>query len=528
MKILSAAQMREVDRQTTQKYGIPSLLLMENAGINLYLTLEDYFEDLHQQRIAILCGKGNNGGDGIVLARQLQQRGIHPDLFLLGKISEVTGDARVNLDVYRKTGDPLQQITSLAQWREISATLPRYDIIVDALLGTGITQPLQGLYAEVVSAINLSDAFVLSVDIPSGMFSDSLEGGAPAVIADVTVTFTAPKIAHILSPDQEVMGDLRIVPIGSPAELMNRPDYYVNLMTRELAGFYVPRREIKAHKGNFGHVGIISGSRGKAGAAALCSSAALRAGSGLVTAYVPELVQPVVASFRPEVMTEGLPCTARGTLDLKAGAVLLDLLSHKDAAGMGPGLTTERGTVQFVHKVTQNSPIPLLLDADALNAFEGNTRKLVNRKKQPLVITPHPGEFSRLLGQPTPQVLANRLELTRNFAREQGLWVVLKGFRTLLATPEGEIFVCPLGNPGMATAGMGDALTGVLTSLLGTYACRGMTEPQQITQALILGIYLHSLAGDLAVRESGPEALTAGDVIDHLGKAYQELASAEP
>ena len=527
MKILTAKQINQVDRRTTTQFGIPSLLLMENAGMNLYLALEDYFDDLSQQRIAIICGKGNNGGDGIVLARQLAQRGIHPDVYLLGKVSDLSGDARTNLDIYLKAKQPVQEVSSSREWAEYSDGLTHYSLIVDALLGTGISKNLEGLYSDVVSTINLTDAFVLSVDIPSGMFSDSLEGGVQTVLADATVTFTAPKVAHILNEDQEAIGDLRIVPIGSPVQLLDRPAFCLNLITREWVCSRLRPREIGAHKGNFGHVAIVSGSLGKAGAAALCASAALRAGSGLVTIYTPDLIQHLVASFRPESMTEGLASTPRGTFASKGAERLLDLFKERDAAGIGPGMTTERQTVRFIHQVVQNAKIPLLLDADALNAFEGHAKKLTNRHGQPLILTPHPGEFSRLAGQTTKKVLAKKVEMCRQFAQHHKLWVVLKGFRTLIATPDGQVFVCPLGNPGMATAGMGDALTGVLTSLLGLYAARQMIEPEEITEALSVGVYLHSLAGDLAVARTSQEALTAGDVIDHLGEAYRNLTEAE-
>lgn len=523
MKILTAKQMNEVDRRTTERYGIPSLLLMENAGLNLYLALEDYFEDLAYRHIAIVCGKGNNGGDGLVLARQLVQRGIYPDVYLLSQASQVSGDARVNLDVYLKLGEVVQEITSQKQWAEVSQQFQLYDIIVDALLGTGIGEPLQGLYSKVVSTINLTDSFVLSVDIPSGMFSDSFEGGTQTVLADATVTFTAPKVAHILNEDLEAIGDLRIVPIGTPSELLERPDFYLNLITRELVQSVLLPRPVKSHKGNFGHAAIISGSRGKSGAAVLCATAALRTGSGLVTVYSPDIVQPMIASARPEIMTEGMPSTPRGALSLKAAETVLKSLADKDAVGMGPGLTTDRHTIQFVHRLVRDADTPLVIDADALNAFAGNVKKLTNKHGRPLVLTPHPGEFSRLTGRSTSEVLAEKVKISRHFAGQQRVWVVLKSFRTLIASPNGQVYVCPLGNPGMATAGMGDALTGVLTSLLGMYAAQGRTGEEDITHALVAGVYLHSLAGDLAVAQTSAEALSTGDVIDFLGKAYREL-----
>ncbi len=528
MKILTARQMNEVDQLSIEKYAVPRLVLMENAGMNLLMALEDYFEDLTKRRIAIICGKGNNGGDGLVLARQLRQRGIFSDLYLLGKTGEISGDARVNLDIYLKSGARVQEITTSKTWFEIKSKVLCYDILVDAILGTGISKPLRGLYAEVVSTVNqCSDVFVLSVDIPSGMFSDSLQGGIPTVRADLTVTFTAPKIAHILNEDQDTTGDLRIVPIGTPSKLLERPDFYLNLITRKEVQSYLLTRKIQSHKGHYGHVAIISGSQGKAGAAALSAGAALHTGSGLVTAFSPDVIQPIVASFNAEIMTEGLPSTRRGTLAKKTTNRLLKLLEGKDAAGMGPGLTTHPETLEVIHKIVRNTQIPLVLDADALNAFASQTAKLHNRHQQPLVLTPHLGEFSRLTDQPLHEILKKKVEISRDFAQKHRVWLVLKTFRTLIATPDGQVFACPLGNPGMATAGMGDVLTGVLTSLLGQFAAQATTDEEDITKAVILGVYLHALAGDLVAAKVGQESLSAGDVIRYLGKTYLELSGVE-
>ena len=525
MKILTTEQTNEVDRLTSQEFGLPSLLLMENAGMNLYWVLSEYFSDLQYQRIAIVCGKGNNGGDGLVLARQLTHRASSPQVYLVGKMTDVSGDARVNLETYLKSGGNIIEITTPQKWRSIREGLHFYDIIVDALLGTGISTPLKGLYSDVVSTINTAQAFVLSVDIPSGMFSNALLGDTQTVQADVTVTFSTPKVAHILNESQEAIGELRIVPIGNPFQLLEKPEHYLNLMTREKICSYLPARETCTHKGHFGHVAIVSGSRGKSGAAALSGIAALRTGSGLVTLYTPSAIQDVTASFQPELMTEGLSCTPTGTFAADAADELVEKLDNKDVAGIGPGVSCEDATVRFVHQVVQRAKTPLVLDADALNAFTGKTKKLKNDHQQPLILTPHPGEFSRLTGLSTEKVLADKVELSRQFAQEFGVWLVLKGFRTLVAEPDGQVFACPLGNPGMATAGMGDVLTGVLTSLVGMYTARGMTQPQQISKAVVLGVYLHSLAGDLAQLKTGPEALTASDVTSHLGKSYQGLSA---
>ena len=526
LKVLSAQQMKEVDRLTTEKYGLPSLLLMENAGISLYLALKDYFgEKLSEQRTAIICGKGNNGGDGLVLARQLRQRETAPDVFLLAAPEKVAGDARINLDIYQAMGGQVQPILSEEEWSGLTPRLESHDLVVDAILGTGISKPMAGLHAQVAEDVNRLRAFVLSVDFPSGMVSDAFRGKGPAIRADATVTFTAPKIAHVLHEDQESLGSLHLFPIGTPPELLQTPDYPIELITHPLASTCLPQRRASSHKGSFGHTVIVAGSRGKSGAAALATSAALRSGSGLVTACVPEAIQALVGSFRPEVMTEGLASTQVGTFASGAGDDLLEFLQGKQAAAIGPGLSTNPETVDFVHQVVQQARIPLVIDADGLNCFQGQRQQLFNNHDQPLVLTPHPGEFSRLIGKSTAEILDDKIELARRFAQDQHLWLVLKGFRTLIAPPDGRVFVCPLGNAGMATAGTGDVLTGVIASFLGQYQAQGLKTAQQTTQAVLAGVYLHSLAGDLAGRQTGGAALNASNIIEHLGAAQLELDS---
>ncbi|MEJ2077877.1 MAG: NAD(P)H-hydrate dehydratase [Acidobacteriota bacterium] len=526
MKILTADQMREVDRLSTEETGIPSLTLMENAGFHLYLALRDRFEDLADLNIAVICGKGNNGGDGMVLARQLVQREIYPDIILLAKHEQISGDAAVNLDILAHSGVPVFEMSTEEAWEEFSRTLEVYDIVVDAILGTGITQPLHGFFARVVSDLNDVPAFVLSVDIPSGMVSDAVEPPPLCVAADATVTFTAPKIAHILSQELEAVGELSIVSIGSPQNLLDRPEHRVNLLTSEELADAVLPRPVASHKGVYGHVVLITGSRGKAGAAGLCSYSALRTGSGLVTVYTPRDAQPTVAAFHPEVMTEGLPSTPDGTFSREAIHLALDLLQGMTAVGMGPGLTTNDETVDFIRTVVAQSPVPLILDADGLNAFKDCPDRLKNEHGQPLILTPHPGEFARLTGLSIPEILSDPIGSATEFAQRLGLWLVLKSYRTLIAAPGGEVYVSPCGNPGMATAGMGDVLTGVLTSMIGQYLASGLKEHSDITRGVCLGVFLHGLAGDLAADEEGWEHLVAGDVILALGDAYDELLEA--
>ncbi len=524
MKILDVKQMTEVDRLSTERCGVPSVLLMENAGMSLYRELADTFgERLADQRIVILCGKGNNGGDGLVLARQLAQRGIGRRVVLLGRKDEVKGDAALNLKIYLAAGEQVEEADSPERWRRFEPELAAADVIVDALLGTGLGKPLRGLYAQAVAAVNESRAFVLAVDIPTGMFSDSLERSEPTVRADLTVTFTAPKIAHVFNPDQAALGRLVVAPIGSPDSLLEDPVYFLEAMEPRRLARSLAERPLDTHKGAMGKVAVVGGSRGKAGAAVLAASAALQAGSGLVTVVVPEGVQPLAASFLPDLMTEGLPATSSGGFARGALEPTLQLLEQMDAAALGPGLGTDPETVEFARELTRRSPVPLVLDADALNALAGDPEGARNEPGRPLVLTPHPGEFSRLCGTPVEELLPDRIRLARAFARSHGWWLVLKGFRTLVAEPAGRVCVCRRGNPGMATGGMGDALTGVLLTQLGVLAARGWEDPAEVTERVSLGTYLHSAAGDLAAAELGAESLTASALVEYLGDAYAEL-----
>ena len=516
--------MGTVDRLTTRDCGLPSLLLMENAGLNLYQILKSRFGDrLAGRSTAILCGKGNNGGDGLVLARQLARRESSPTVILLCRPEQMQGDALVQLDAYRKSGGEVVSVTSREEWAEVAPIVGGCRIVVDALLGTGLGRPVTGLLAKVVRDVNGSGAFVLAVDIPTGTPSDGIRSIGPSVRAHATVTFTAPKIAHVLHREPETFGKIYVTPIGTPPQVLDTPDHFLNLMTPARIRALLPARRTFSHKGTFGHVAVIAGSRGKAGAGALASRAALRSGSGLVTGLAPDAVQPLMASFHPEIMTEGVPSTPAGTLASSGIDGILKILEGKDAAGLGPGLTTEQETVDVVRRLTREAGIPLVLDADALNAYAGQARELANRKGQPLVLTPHPGEFARLTAHSVAQITENGISIARNFARDRNLWLVLKGFRTLVAAPGGQVYACPLGNPGMATAGSGDVLTGVITSFLGQYRAQGRVSASQTTDAVVSAVYLHSLAGDLAARDRGMDSLTAGDLLDHLGPAFLQL-----
>ena len=521
MKILTVAQMTEVDRLSTEQYGIPGLLLMENAGMNCHRVLQEEFsEDLAELRIVVVCGKGNNGGDGMVLARQLLQHRIPSLVFLLGRLADLKGDAALNASILSHSGQSIHAIDDDSQMAALENSLEACDIAVDALLGTGLSKPLVGRYARAVEAINRSSGFRLAVDIPSGMSADSVTSSGLSVWADRTVTFTAPKIAHILSEDGERLGHLDVVSIGSPAALLDREDYFLELIDERQAADSLIPRSLNSHKGSYGHLLVLAGSRGKSGAAAMAARAALRTGAGLVTLAVPRCIQSEVAALNPEVMTEGLSEDDQGAFDSAAWEEVKPLLEGKTALAVGPGFSLQSGAARLVRRVVAESQLPVVLDAGAVDALRDHL-DVLNRRQASLVLTPHPGEFSRLTGIPTTEISSHGIHLARDFAGKYRVWLVLKGFRTLLADPQGKVRVCSLGNPGMATAGMGDVLTGVIGALLAGHAAQ--ETGQGALAAASAGLYVHSLAGDLAASRIGMDGMIAGDVIDCLPEAMAQL-----
>ena len=532
MKVLTAEQMREVDRLTTDRYGVPSLQLMENAGAAVADYLSRAFPDLSARNILVLCGKGNNGGDGFVVARRLRERGAPPRVFLFAELSAVRGDAAVNLQLWRAGGGELHAVNSKSEWATAREVLNEADLVVDALLGTGIKGPVEGLLASVIEDVNtwrgkrpsrLGRArarFVISVDMPSGLPSGNEDFGGPVIRADVTVTFTAPKVGQLLSPRADCVGKLIVRDIGTPRELLD-DDPTLKLHWLEPGEFRsLPMvRKADSNKGNFGHALIVAGSVGKSGAAVLGGRAGLRVGAGLVTVATPANVLPIVAAGMPDMMTTPLLATEDGTASLRN----LDddrfarVVQDKSVLAIGPGLSTNHETQQFIRTVLQKVSLPVILDADGLNAFVGRAEELRTRKPELLAITPHPGEMGRLLGATARDVQAKRLEVALDAAEKWKAFVILKGFHTILATPDGQAYVNATGNPGMATGGTGDVLTGMLAGLTAEFGTKNWE------QVLGLGVYLHGLAGDVAAERVGEAPLIASDLIEALPEAYSRL-----
>ena len=516
MRVLNTAQMREADRRTIEEVGIPSIVLMENAGRQAVAAMEAAFEDLASSRVAVLCGRGSNGGDGFVIARTLIQRGIETSVFLLGSVADVRGDARTNLEVLGRIGLTVVELTNAQEWELHFSEISECDLVVDAILGTGFRGQLTGLLETVVADVNGLGVPVVAIDLPTGVSADTHEVSGEAIEASMTVTLAAPKIPLVFPPADSHCGDLVIADIGIPLPLLDEVGgEYLELLEREPMRELVPARAADSHKGDFGRVLIVAGSVGRAGAAHLAALGALRSGAGLVTVATPRSCLPIVASMAPEYMTEPLDETPAGTVDFTAVERVLDMKA--DVIAIGPGLGQAPATTAFVHALVERAGVPLVLDADALNAFAGDPDRLVGRDGVDVIVTPHPGEMARLVNTSIEAVQHDRLRHAREFAAAHRLHVVLKGHRTLIAGPEGRTFVNLTGNAGMATGGTGDLLTGMIAAWF--------AQLLDAEAACKLAVYLHGAAGDLAEADEGEVALTAGDVAARLGDAVLELTA---
>jgi len=516
MRVLNTQQMREADRRTIDDVGILSIVLMENAGRQAVAAMEAAFEDLATSHVGVLCGRGSNGGDGFVVARTLIQRGVETSVFLLGSVAEVRGDARTNLEILGRIGLTVVEITNAQAWELHFSEISECELLVDAILGTGFHGPLSGLLETVVADVNGLGVPVVAIDLPTGLSADSHEVDGEAIEATMTVTLAAPKIPLILPPADSHCGDLVIADIGIPLPILDEVEGpYVEILTREQMRDLIPARAADSHKGDFGRVLIIAGSMGRAGAAHLAAMGALRSGAGLVTIATPRSCLPVIAAMAPEYMTEPLDETPAGTIDYSALERVLEIKT--DVIAVGPGLGQSAGTAAFVEGLLERAGVPLVLDADALNAFAGDPDRLVGRDGVDVVITPHPGEMARLLKISVEAVQQDRLRHATAFAASHRVHVVLKGHRTIIAGPDNRAFVNLTGNSGMATGGTGDLLTGMIAAWF--------AQLLDAEAACKLAVYLHGTAGDLAEADEGDVALIAGDVASRLGDAVMELTA---
>jgi NAD(P)H-hydrate epimerase len=514
MKVLNSKEMREIDRITIDKIGIPGAVLMENAGIQITRAILARFPGIRDENIVIVAGKGNNGGDGLVVARHLAPHGCRLKVLLLAAKKEVKGDAGLNLNIAEKIGIDIAEVAKIEDWKKYKPDLFQASIIIDAIFGTGLMKPAEGLYAAAIEDINRAKGYKVAVDIPSGLSSDTFKIIGPAVKADLTITLAAPKISHVFPPAEEYVGELVISDIGIPAFLFKDKKFKIELIEKKDLRPYFQKRKRDSYKGTYGHLLILSGSLGKTGAAVMAAKAALRMGAGLVTVATAKSCLSLVARAMMELMTEPLPETEEKTISEEALSQTIGLLRGKDALLLGPGMSTHPSTAKFVLSLLPKIKIPLIVDADGLNILAQNP-EVLKRLSEPAVLTPHPGEFARLVRLSHDEVLAKKLELAPAFARKYNLYLVLKGYRTLIATPQGRVFINPTGNPGMATGGSGDVLSGMIASL--------MMQEKDILGATLAAVYVHGLSGDIAVQKLGERPLIAGDLIKYLPRAMKEM-----
>ena len=512
MRVLNGLQMKEADRRTIGKLKIPSLVLMENAGRQVVAAMESAFENLSTRSVAVLCGSGSNGGDGFVVARALSEKEVRVSVFLLCSKSDVRDDALIHLESLANAGISVTEIFNKEEWELSGSEVTKHDVIVDALLGTGLSRPLEGLLKRVVADINAACVPVVAVDIPSGLSSETHRLIGDTIQATLTVTFGAPKLPHVLAPGVGRTGDLVVADIGIPTSIIDElGGPRLNLVTPEDICRLIPVRDQEAHKGNFGRVLVVAGSLGKTGAACLAGLGALRSGAGLVTVATPGSCLSMVSAGAAEYMTLPLTESASGTVDERALEQILD--AKCDVIAVGPGLGTDSGPANVVKGLIARAEVPVIVDADALTVLGNQQVAFRGRGQAKLVITPHPGEMARLCGVSAEDVQRDRVEVARRFAVEHEVYVVLKGARTVVAAPEGTVFLNISGNSGMATGGTGDVLTGVMAAWL--------AQIKDVKGACQVAVYLHGAAGDLAAERQGEVALIASDVVESLGQALR-------
>jgi len=533
MKVVTAEEMREIDKKTIEGCGILGVVLMERAGLAVASKIKEIFG---RKRVIIVSGSGNNGGDGLVVARNLHNEGWDVKVFLTSRPEDLKGDALSQYKSTVKFGVEIQPVKELLT--HYSSVLTRHPIIVDAILGTGLSKNVTGKLSEVISLLNKSNIPIISVDIPSGISSDSGQVMGVAVRADYTVTFGLPKRGHLLYPGAEYSGKLFIEDIGFPEELLGTEKLNIELLMKDYISALIPKRNRYSHKGDYGHVLIIAGSRGKTGAALMAARACLKTGAGLVTIGVPESLADIFQSRVTEEMTLILPDKGDGTLSARASNEILDFLNKTaDLLAIGPGIGVSAETEKLMRTLIKNSETPIVIDADGINSIK-RRREVFSKVKVPLILTPHPGEMARLLNPPLPpfrkgggegferegrgritvkiqDIEEDRINTAISFAKETGTYLVLKGVPTIIAVPDGRAFINSTGNPGMATAGTGDVLTGMISGFLG--------QTMNPLNACILGVYMHGLSGDMAASEKGQNPMIASDIIDKIPNAFHSF-----
>lgn len=499
--------MAAIDAYAINELGIPGIVLMENAALKVVEEAAKMLGGLRSRRILLLAGKGNNGGDAFAAARHLRNKGSEVIIYITAKQEEVSGDAGTNLAIAGKTGIQIVELPACSDLSKFSEDISKADLIIDGILGTGFKGELSGLIKAVAGLVNSSPGRVLSIDIPSGVDGGTGRVEGLCIKAERTVTFCLPKVGLVLHPGCDYTGELIVADIGIPEEAIKKQNIKLFTIDSNMISSVIPERKADSNKGSYGRILVISGSTGMTGSGCLCAGAALRSGAGLVYLGVPASLAPIYSSAILEPVILPLEDYGTGRVSKACMGKLLEHLGRMDAAAIGPGLSTGESVPEVIYSVIENTGVPLVIDADALNSIAVNIN-ILKRLKATAVITPHPGEMARLLGTDIRKVQEDRLGAAVNFAAEWGVIVVLKGSRTIIAFPDGRAYINTGGNPGMATAGTGDVLTGIIAGLAG----QGMSPEQ----AAVAGVYLHAAAGDAAALRKGMHGMVAGDLLEEL------------
>ena len=518
MFLVTANEMQRMDQSTIESFGIPGRVLMENAGRGATAFFLEAIYGLHNGPVGIIAGRGNNGGDGFVMARYLHQKGIAVTVFLLAPKQHITGDADANLNLLDAVGVPVVEITDEDAFVQQQMAMRHQRIWIDAILGTGLKSDVRGFFRTAIDFINQQNRPVFAVDIPSGLNADTGQVCGTCIQATATATFGFAKVGHLSYPGRTLTGRLKVIEIGIPPHVATDVGCQQHLITPGTLKRQFARRSATAHKGQTGHLMVLAGSPGKTGAAAMAAMSAMRVGAGLVTLGVPFSLNPVLETMVTEAMTVPLAESDQGGLDESAIETILSHFEGKRCLAVGPGIGTAPSTGRLLSRLIQASPVPLVIDADGLNLIAEDP-DILSKRQSPIVLTPHPGEMARLSGQSTADIQSDRIGHARSFAKQYGVVVVLKGAGTIIAQPGGMVFINPTGNPGMAAGGMGDVLTGMIAGLV----CQGLP----IEDAAQSGVYLHGLAADRMARIKAPVGYLATDVMDILPEALEQMLNSD-
>ncbi|ADL13591.1 bifunctional ADP-dependent NAD(P)H-hydrate dehydratase/NAD(P)H-hydrate epimerase [Acetohalobium arabaticum] len=513
MEVVTAQQMQQIDKRTIEELGIPGVVLMENAGRAVVDTAWEMLDYNQEAEVVILAGGGNNGGDGFVAARLLDDLGVETEVLLVGESEAVSGDAEVNLNILQKLDYEVRELQTEDDLEQAADLLAGADLVIDALLGTGIKGDLRGLFPDLIGLINESEIPVLAVDIPSGLDAETGQPHGRAVKADVTLTFALPKLGLVVYPGSEYAGRLEVADISIPDKAVEAQQIKREWITADLARDFLPKRASCSHKGSFGQAAVIAGSEGMTGAAKLSSLAVLKSGAGIATLGVPKTLHSILEEKLTEVMTKPLPETRDSCLSLNSFAGIKALSREADVMAVGPGMSRSTEITYILHDILGELELPLVIDADGINAV--TDLDLLADRKAPTVLTPHPGEMARLVGTSVAEIEADRIKTAAKWAKDLEVTIVLKGAATVIATADGRAYINSTGNSGLATAGSGDVLTGIITGLM----AQGLTADE----AAVLGVFLHGLTADLALEEETTYTLLAGDLIDNLAQAFRYL-----